>query len=81
MYKTLKEIGAELRKIKRRMRFQQSITKENESNEVLNKLAVSLAMIVSAVKEKCDPKNVARCSLSKKKQRRLGLLPPVAAKN
>lgn len=77
MYKTLKETAAEIRKIKRRLRSQQTLTKEGESNDVLNKLAVTLAMIVSAVKDRCDPKNAVRCSLSKKKQRKLGLLPQI----
>lgn len=74
---TLKQLEKRLKKANRALAFQKSVTKEGQDNPKIATIEKIRSNIVVEVASRQNPANAVRCSLPKKKQRELGMLPPV----
>lgn len=74
---TLREIEVALKKLDMQIALHKAFAKEGTPNILLDMLINERQELVARLQQRTDPKNAARCSLPKKQQRKLGLIPQV----
>ena len=74
---TLRELEVTFKKLDKQIKLQKSVTKHGEANIFLDMLINEKKGLVELLKHRTNPKNAVRCSLPKKQQRKLGLIPQV----
>lgn len=75
---TLRELEITLKKLDKQIKMQRKFTKQGEANIILDMLLNEKEGLVTLLNHRTNPKNAVRCSLPKKQQRKLGLLPQIA---
>jgi hypothetical protein len=72
---TLRQIEVSLKTLQKAIDFHKAWTKEGMENPRLENLEKMKTKVLGELSSRVDPKNAKRCSLPKKQQRKLGLLP------
>lgn len=74
---TIKEIQQTIKKLDKQINSQKRMTKEGQVNNILTRLEEAKESLLKVVQFRTNPEKAKRCSLPKKIQRRMGLLPSI----
>lgn len=74
---SLKRLQNIIKKSKKVLELQKAITKEGVVNPNIERLENNIKNVRGIIGNRTDPTKAVRCSLPKKQQRKLGLLPAI----